>query len=154
MNINLLVLEENAIDKIKNIFDISSISIPETYKLHILISSPPIYKIKIEGGCKENCKNILNDVINLIKQKTHNIECKLKFEEIQILVDEYFEYKFLSQHDIEKLSVDIKKFIYSTIIFLFLIYFSFLVLLLINIFLPFDVSTYPFISICFVSCIL
>ena len=105
MEINLIVVEDDAINKIKDIFDIEHIQIPEDYKVQITLQTTPIYKIKIEGQNKDYIDNIFNDLKKSIIEKTKKYNCLMSLKEPKIVSDTIYEIKFISDNDLKKIKL-------------------------------------------------
>lgn len=104
MNLTVLMFEENAILKIKEILDQDLVS--KECKVNVLIMSPPLYKIRIEESDKNNAFEKMEKIKNDIKIKSQKYSCDLNFEEIKLMSDSSYEIKFLGDFDLEKISFD------------------------------------------------
>lgn len=62
MNIQLAITCPNGLAVLKEILDLSIITVPEKLSLKIVVDSPPIYKIKVKGNCEDTARNLLNTV--------------------------------------------------------------------------------------------
>ena len=103
INIKILVNDENAIQKIKEIFNIEHNY--DDYCVKILIMSPPNYKLKIIGPCKIKGYEIFYHIKNIILNKSTNYSCSIDFEEPILLHDSCFEIKFLADNDLNKINL-------------------------------------------------
>lgn len=101
-NINLLVLDENGLDKIKEILNVDNFEVPAETKIQTLIISPPLYRIKIESNNKQFAMDLLETIKKSIINKSNRYLTKLKISEPEIISDISFEIKFLVDHDLEK----------------------------------------------------
>lgn len=107
MNIFLLVTDENAIYKMRDILNINNINTDPKYKIKIFMMSPPNYKLQIDGPEKEKCLELAKSATELILSKTKdNFKGKIKIDDIKIIKESEIEIKYVGEKDIEKLLRD------------------------------------------------
>lgn len=105
MNITLVVFEDDAIEKIKDIFNIDGMDLNDDYKIQITLKSTPVYKIKIEGQEKEIGYAVLAKLKEHFKNRSNKYKCVINFEEPKVITDTVYEIKFISDYDLEKIDL-------------------------------------------------
>lgn len=103
-DLSLLLMEENAVSKLKSILDTSAINY-DGYKINVTIISPPHYKIRIEGQCPIKGSEILNEIKNSMVQKASQFQSTLQFEKTKMVSESSYEIKFLADFDLERLEL-------------------------------------------------
>ncbi|QKF93780.1 translation initiation factor 2 alpha subunit [Fadolivirus algeromassiliense] len=101
-SLTLHISEENAITKIKEILDITKFKNNSDYKVSVLITSPPNYKVRIEGPSHDQIIEMLKQIKDSIKQKSNAYSCLISFDEPKILCESSYDYKFLGDYDLER----------------------------------------------------
>jgi len=104
IDLSLLIMEEDAVSKLKSILDISTIN-HDNYKINIMIISPPHYKIRIEGQSTITGSEIIEEIKKYITQKATLHSTILKFEKIKIVSESSYEFKFLGDFDLERIEL-------------------------------------------------
>lgn len=103
LGITLLVLEEDALSKIK---DILTFNIDETdVTVKTCVMSPPTYKVKIECSDKGKGYRILEDIKNSILEKSKKYTTKVKFDDSTLSSDISYDVKFLADYDLQRLEL-------------------------------------------------
>lgn len=100
--LSLLILEENATSKIKEIFNTKNEINIDNYKIDIIIISPPHYKIRIDGNCNQKVNEIMELLKQKIIEKTNKYSCIIKFENSKIVSKLSYDIKFLGDFDLER----------------------------------------------------
>lgn len=100
-DLKLQVTNENAIDKIKDVLNIGDIG--EDYTVNIYASSPPLYKLRIEGRNEEECRTLMNKIIEGMEKKFQNLEERrgsiFKRLETNIEKESTYELRFFNEHE-------------------------------------------------------
>lgn len=101
MDFHLIVLENNALEKLKEIL---SFQITENKcRIEVIVISPPLYRVRIEGYNKEMCFNIIELIKNSIIAKLQLYKHIVKFSDINIVNDSTYEIKFMGNYELETL---------------------------------------------------
>lgn len=103
LGISLLVFEEDALNKIRDILTIDIKD--EDTKITTCVMSPPIYKIKLECSDKGKGYRLLEDIKNSILEKSKKYNTKLKFDDSTLSSDISYDVKFLADYDLERLEL-------------------------------------------------
>jgi len=103
LGITLLVLEEDALNKIKDIltFNIDDKDVIIT----TCVMSPPTYKVKIECPDKGKGYRVLEDIKNSILEKSKKYATKVKFDDSTLASDITYDIKFLADFDLKRLEL-------------------------------------------------
>jgi translation initiation factor 2 subunit 1 len=101
MDFNLVILENNALGKLKEIL---SFQITENkYYIDIIVISPPLYRIRIEGYNKDLGFEIMKQIKNSIIAKLQLYKHIVKFGDIDVVSDCTYEIKFMGNYELETL---------------------------------------------------
>ena len=103
MSLNLYLMEEDAVNKIKDILNVN-LSEPEL-NIKVVIISPPLYKIRIESSDKKKCYDALENVKKTIQEKTNKYDNMLNFTDACISCDSSYDIKFLADFDLKRLEL-------------------------------------------------
>lgn len=90
LEFKLIIIEENALEKIRDILIITE-PIDDQYKIKIILQSSPLYKVKIEGYSKTKCFQILDNIKNIIISKSKKYVCMFEFGEPNIICETVYE---------------------------------------------------------------
>lgn len=103
-DISLKVYSEDGINAIKDIFNNVSKIDNKNVNVKILMSSAPIYKIYLTGGTLDEHSDIIDNIMDNITKKIdkYNAQVELK-EKLNIIKNNIFDIKFLSEYDFNKL---------------------------------------------------
>lgn len=98
-----LMLEDNAVDKIKSLLTTSLNNIPNA---EIVIASPPLYKLRVTSNDETEAKNTISNIQKSILDNSKEYSTIIKFNNPQI--NKYSEYKidYLSNYDLQKFKFD------------------------------------------------
>ncbi|ARF11761.1 translation initiation factor eIF-2 alpha subunit [Klosneuvirus KNV1] len=103
LGITLLILEEDALNKIK---DVLTFNIDEKdVRITTCVMSPPTYKVKIECSDKGKGYRILEDIKNSIQEKSKKYASKVKFDDSTLSSDISYDIKFLADYDLKRLEL-------------------------------------------------
>jgi translation initiation factor 2 subunit 1 len=100
----LLIFEENAVAKIKEIFKTSLVEC-DKFEISILICSPPNYKIKIMGPCKSKAHECIEVIKKNIVENSKQYSGTLKFDELKIKEESDFKIRFLGHYDLQRIEL-------------------------------------------------
>lgn len=103
--LSLMILEEGATSKIKEIFDTKNEISNDNYKIDIVMVSPPNYKIRIEGNCNNEANKILGILKQKIIDKTNQYSSIIKFGELKTISELAYEIKFLGDVDLDRIEL-------------------------------------------------
>lgn len=103
MNFMLLIIEENALLKIKEALNVSDMHFND-YKITITIISPPHYKIKIEGAQESIVMEMMLSIKKMITDRVREFYHMLNFEDFKITSETSYQIKFLANVDLERLN--------------------------------------------------
>jgi len=103
MDINLSIMEEDALNKIK---DILNINLEEpNLSIKVFIVSPPLYRVRIESPDKKKGYDALENVKKTILEKINKWSSMLKFDDAYISRDSSYDIKFLPDFDLKRLEL-------------------------------------------------
>jgi len=103
LGITLLILEEDALNKIK---DVLTFNIDEKdVRITTCVMLPPTYKVKIECSDKGKGYRILEDIKNSIQEKSKKYASKVKFDDSTLSSDISYDIKFLADYDLKRLEL-------------------------------------------------
>lgn len=104
MEVKVLILDERGIDSLKEIFDLDSL-VGEN-KLTITFPSPPIYNLLLEGDNEDEMKNILNNLKDIIKERTMQRNGLFSVhQDTKIVKESKIDIKYISDYDLDKILV-------------------------------------------------
>lgn len=103
LGITLLVFEEDALTKIKDVltFNINE----EDIAITTCVMSPPAYKVKIECSDKGKGYRVLEDIKNSILEKSKKYATKVKFDDSTLSSDISYDIKFIADYDLQRLEL-------------------------------------------------
>jgi len=99
LEFKLIIIENDALEKIKNIVIVNK-DFDDQYKIKIYIQSSPLYKIKVEGYSKTKSLEILDVIKNNILENSKKYTCAIEFGTPNIICETVYEVKFLSDFDL------------------------------------------------------
>lgn len=103
VEIFLLVTSQDGIELIKELLGINLDETSE-FTLTIIIDSPPIYTIKLEGPEQQKGENLLLEILDIIKKKSENKEVDFSIKnQIKLIKPTSIEIKFLTDFELETL---------------------------------------------------
>lgn len=103
-DVNILVLEEDGVECIKKILDIQLDDEYDDFKLSILMTSPPTYKIRIEGPCERIGKLLTDKLLNQIEKNIKNYKAQFNIcHKHKIVRESESSIKFLSEYEINEM---------------------------------------------------
>lgn len=103
MTLNLSLMEEDAVTKIKEILNVT-LNEPDL-NVKVVILSPPLYKIRIESSDKKKGYDALENVKKTIQERINKYSNILKFADACISCDSSYDIKFLADFDLKRLEL-------------------------------------------------
>lgn len=108
VDIHLLVTSKDGVNLIKKILsENTNLKNHEDYKdckITVLVSSPPIYTIRVEAENDITCSNILKNVVDGIQQSALLNDSEFKIEsDYRVVKESTIEFVFLSDYELNKI---------------------------------------------------
>jgi len=102
IRINLVMMEDNAVEKIKTLlcYDSTMFANMKGYNVKIQVSSSPLYKITCSGPSYDQCVQILKSITQRIKDNAKQMNCYISFDEMETIVKQHCEYKFMTRYEL------------------------------------------------------
>lgn len=104
VNFTLLITDENALSKIKNVLDLSNMNTFSENKVNLIIMSPPHYKLRVEGSNEEKVMDTIESIKEFLCDKMKEYSGVIQFDNVRIVSESSYEVKFLGNVDLERLS--------------------------------------------------